>query len=197
MCGCVWVCVGVWVRGCVYKRALPMRACRRVYLWACVCGSARVRAGARVCTGERVCRGARVCGCTCVRQCVYVRERVCVCGAFARERVCAVRSIGCVLSELKTGTPLFRASSAIATLFQIFQLLGTPTDELWPEMTTHPHWQPHVILYSPLQRVSRACAAEPNGEASVLPATAACAWAYPSSACRHRSSYRMLRKVVV
>jgi len=57
-------------------------------------------------------------------------------------------SIGCIFSELITGTPLFPGDSEIDQLFRIFRVLGTPTEELWPGVTkftdfkpTFPRWK--------------------------------------------------------
>eukprot|EP01066_Platyproteum_vivax_P013881 Platyproteum_vivax@DN6259_c1_g1_i2.p1 len=51
-----------------------------------------------------------------------------------------VWACGCILAELLMRQPLFFSSSAseLATLGQIFQLLGTPSSEDWPEMEALP-----------------------------------------------------------
>eukprot|EP01069_Polyplicarium_translucidae_P007319 Polyplicarium_translucidae@DN3089_c0_g2_i3.p1 len=41
-------------------------------------------------------------------------------------------SVGCILAELLSGQPLFPGDSEIDTLFKIFRLLGTPSEEDWP-----------------------------------------------------------------
>jgi len=45
-------------------------------------------------------------------------------------------SLGCILAEMATGQALFPGDSEIDTIFRIFRLLGTPTDESWPGVTT-------------------------------------------------------------
>jgi len=40
-----------------------------------------------------------------------------------------VWSVGCVFAELLIGRVLFEGTSEIDQLFQIFKVLGTPTDE--------------------------------------------------------------------
>eukprot|EP01053_Blabericola_migrator_P006813 Blabericola_migrator_1__6812@NODE_344_length_9579_cov_221_075799_g277_i0_p3_GENE_NODE_344_length_9579_cov_221_075799_g277_i0NODE_344_length_9579_cov_221_075799_g277_i0_p3_ORF_typecomplete_len362_score59_57Pkinase/PF00069_25/1_6e65Pkinase_Tyr/PF07714_17/2_3e40Kinaselike/PF14531_6/5_4e13Kdo/PF06293_14/8_7e10Pkinase_fungal/PF17667_1/2_9e03Pkinase_fungal/PF17667_1/5e06APH/PF01636_23/0_00065APH/PF01636_23/7_7e02WaaY/PF06176_11/0_00075RIO1/PF01163_22/0_0014FTA2/PF13095_6/25FTA2/PF13095_6/0_11Haspin_ki len=45
-----------------------------------------------------------------------------------------VWAAGCVILELLTGHPLYPGCSEIDTLFKIFNLMGTPTAEEWPEM---------------------------------------------------------------
>jgi len=44
-------------------------------------------------------------------------------------------SLGCILAEMATGQALFPGDSEIDTIFRIFRLLGTPTDEVWPGVT--------------------------------------------------------------
>jgi serine/threonine protein kinase len=57
-------------------------------------------------------------------------------------------AIGCMLAELSNDMPLFSGDSEIATLFLIFQLLGTVDENSWPGVTsltdyksTFPKWQ--------------------------------------------------------
>mmetsp|Transcript_59634 Transcript_59634/g.134545 ORF Transcript_59634/g.134545 Transcript_59634/m.134545 type:complete len:571 (+) Transcript_59634:133-1845(+) len=44
-----------------------------------------------------------------------------------------VWSAGCVIGEMATGQPIFHGDCEIGTVFRIFQLLGTPTKERWPQ----------------------------------------------------------------
>eukprot|EP01054_Gregarina_sp_Poly1_P005792 Gregarina_sp_Poly_1__5791@NODE_304_length_9736_cov_136_409039_g263_i0_p2_GENE_NODE_304_length_9736_cov_136_409039_g263_i0NODE_304_length_9736_cov_136_409039_g263_i0_p2_ORF_typecomplete_len438_score60_39Pkinase/PF00069_25/9_7e66Pkinase_Tyr/PF07714_17/3_7e03Pkinase_Tyr/PF07714_17/9_3e40Haspin_kinase/PF12330_8/0_00016Haspin_kinase/PF12330_8/1_1Kinaselike/PF14531_6/0_56Kinaselike/PF14531_6/0_0076Pkinase_fungal/PF17667_1/4_6e05Kdo/PF06293_14/0_0008APH/PF01636_23/0_62APH/PF01636_23/1_2e02DUF4692/PF157 len=50
-------------------------------------------------------------------------------------------SIGCMLVEMLTGKPLFQGDSEVDTLFKIFQLMGTPSAETWPEVGSLPYFQ--------------------------------------------------------
>lgn len=57
-------------------------------------------------------------------------------------------SMGCILSEMATGQALFPGDSEIDTIFRIFRLLGTPSEEVWPGVTglqdykqRFPRWQ--------------------------------------------------------
>jgi len=43
-----------------------------------------------------------------------------------------VWSAGCVIAEMATGEAPFCGQSEIDTIFKIFRLLGTPTEESWP-----------------------------------------------------------------
>ena len=50
-------------------------------------------------------------------------------------------SAGCVIAEMSTGRPLFPGDSQVNTLFQIFQLLGTPSSTNWPQGTQLRHFK--------------------------------------------------------
>ncbi|KAG2195192.1 hypothetical protein INT47_006723 [Mucor saturninus] len=41
-------------------------------------------------------------------------------------------SVGCIMAEMMTLSPIFPGDSQIDQLFRIFQHLGTPTKEMWP-----------------------------------------------------------------
>lgn len=45
-------------------------------------------------------------------------------------------SIGSIIAEMATGRPLFDGRCEIETLFKILQLVGTPTEESWPRVST-------------------------------------------------------------
>lgn len=58
-------------------------------------------------------------------------------------------SIGTIFAELATKKPLFHGDSEIDQLFRIFRALGTPNNEVWPEVeslqdykNTFPKWKP-------------------------------------------------------
>ena len=44
-------------------------------------------------------------------------------------------SVGCILAEMVTRTPLFKGRTVIDQLERIFQILGTPNDAAWPKFT--------------------------------------------------------------
>lgn len=57
-------------------------------------------------------------------------------------------SLGCILAEMSTSQALFPGDSEIDTIFKIFKALGTPTEEIWPGVSTlrdfkqrYPKWQ--------------------------------------------------------
>eukprot|EP00439_Symbiodinium_sp_Y106_P050024 s5253_g6.t1 len=45
-------------------------------------------------------------------------------------------SLGCIVAEMATGQVLFPGDSQIDTLFRIFRKLGTPSEEVWPGVST-------------------------------------------------------------
>eukprot|EP01057_Protomagalhaensia_wolfi_P005964 Protomagalhaensia_wolfi_Nauph_80__5963@NODE_7_length_6263_cov_54_814267_g5_i0_p1_GENE_NODE_7_length_6263_cov_54_814267_g5_i0NODE_7_length_6263_cov_54_814267_g5_i0_p1_ORF_typecomplete_len417_score39_07Pkinase/PF00069_25/1_8e64Pkinase_Tyr/PF07714_17/8_5e39Pkinase_fungal/PF17667_1/1_2e05Kinaselike/PF14531_6/2_5Kinaselike/PF14531_6/0_01Kdo/PF06293_14/3_9e05Haspin_kinase/PF12330_8/0_19Haspin_kinase/PF12330_8/4_2APH/PF01636_23/2_8APH/PF01636_23/33WaaY/PF06176_11/0_26_NODE_7_length_6263_cov_54_814267_g len=47
-------------------------------------------------------------------------------------------SVGCILVEMLTGKPIFQGDSEVDTLFKIFQLMGTPSADVWPEARSLP-----------------------------------------------------------
>jgi|EP00927_Polykrikos_kofoidii_P011492 serine/threonine protein kinase len=51
-------------------------------------------------------------------------------------------ALGCVMYQMVTGTALFRGDSEIGTIFQIFMLLGTPTEDEWPGVTSLKFFKP-------------------------------------------------------
>uniref|UniRef100_A0A7S1AHU5 Cyclin-dependent kinase 2 homolog n=1 Tax=Noctiluca scintillans TaxID=2966 RepID=A0A7S1AHU5_NOCSC len=44
-------------------------------------------------------------------------------------------SIGCIIAEMATARALFPGDSEIDTIFKIFRLCGTPTEDVWPGVT--------------------------------------------------------------
>ncbi|KAF2434370.1 cell division control protein 2 [Tothia fuscella] len=51
-------------------------------------------------------------------------------------------SVGCIFAEMCTRKPLFPGDSEIDEIFKIFRILGTPTEEDWPGVTTFPDFKP-------------------------------------------------------
>ena len=47
-------------------------------------------------------------------------------------------SVGCILAELLNGRPLFPGRSQIDQLQLIFQIMGTPTQKIWPDLVKLP-----------------------------------------------------------
>jgi len=56
-------------------------------------------------------------------------------------------SYACVVEEVASGSPLFPAYSEWDCLCRHFQLLGTPTEEVWPGVTRLPHFTPEFPVW--------------------------------------------------
>ncbi|XP_060624926.1 cyclin-dependent kinase 1 [Anolis sagrei] len=112
-----------------------------------------------------------------------------------------VWSIGTIFAEMATKKPLFHGDSEIDQLFRIFRALGTPNNDVWPEVeslqdykNTFPKWKPSslasqvkhlddngldllskMLIYDPAKRISgRAALNHPyfdDLERSKLPAS--------------------------
>ncbi|KAI8968206.1 kinase-like domain-containing protein [Mycotypha africana] len=61
-------------------------------------------------------------------------------------------SVGCIMAEMIAFRPLFPGATQIEELFHIFQLRGTPTEEVWPGVSTlrdynaqFPPWKPRDL----------------------------------------------------
>jgi serine/threonine protein kinase len=52
-----------------------------------------------------------------------------------------VWSIGCIFAEIVTGQALFPADSEIDQLYKIFQMLGTPNEQVWNGVSALPHYK--------------------------------------------------------
>ncbi|EAA30881.1 kinase-like domain-containing protein [Copromyces sp. CBS 386.78] len=50
-------------------------------------------------------------------------------------------SVGCIFAEMCTRKPLFPGDSEIDEIFKIFRLLGTPTEDIWPGVTSYPDFK--------------------------------------------------------
>ncbi|XP_061394073.1 cyclin-dependent kinase 1 [Musca vetustissima] len=50
-------------------------------------------------------------------------------------------SIGCIFAEMATRKPLFQGDSEIDQLFRMFRILKTPTEEIWPGVTSLPDYK--------------------------------------------------------
>ncbi|CAN0890964.1 Cell division control protein 2 homolog [Linum grandiflorum] len=50
-------------------------------------------------------------------------------------------SVGCIFAEMANQTPLFPGDSEIDQLFQIFRIMGTPNEHIWPGVTSLPDFK--------------------------------------------------------
>jgi serine/threonine protein kinase len=49
-------------------------------------------------------------------------------------------SVGCIMAEMMTFSPIFPGESQIDELFRIFRTLGTPDENVWPGISTLPDY---------------------------------------------------------
>ncbi|CAI2161386.1 19923_t:CDS:2 [Funneliformis geosporum] len=61
-------------------------------------------------------------------------------------------SIGCIFAEMSLRKPMFAGDSEIDELFKIFKILGTPNEDVWPDVisfpdykTNFPQWRPQLL----------------------------------------------------
>ncbi|KAG7869980.1 hypothetical protein KL918_000184 [Ogataea parapolymorpha] len=57
-------------------------------------------------------------------------------------------SIGCIFAEMSNRKPLFAGDSEIDQIFKIFRVLGTPTEEIWPDVTYLSDFKPSFPKWS-------------------------------------------------
>jgi len=50
-------------------------------------------------------------------------------------------SAGCIFAEMITGRPLFPGKDSTDQLHRIFKLMGTPTEETWPNISELPDYK--------------------------------------------------------
>uniref|UniRef100_H3A0N3 cyclin-dependent kinase n=1 Tax=Latimeria chalumnae TaxID=7897 RepID=H3A0N3_LATCH len=63
--------------------------------------------------------------------------------------------VGCILYEMVTGRPMFPGSTIKEELHLIFRLLGTPTEETWPGITSNEEFNAyHFPQYKPQALIS-------------------------------------------
>uniref|UniRef100_A0A2P2HXQ5 Cyclin-dependent kinase 5 homolog n=2 Tax=Hirondellea gigas TaxID=1518452 RepID=A0A2P2HXQ5_9CRUS len=77
-------------------------------------------------------------------------------------------SAGCIFAELaNAGRPLFPGNDVEDQLKRIFKLLGTPTEESWPDMCTLPDYKP-MPQYQTTISLSQVCPKLPSKGRDVL-----------------------------
>jgi len=58
-------------------------------------------------------------------------------------------SAGCCIYEMMVGKVLFMGKSEIETIFRIFQVCGTPTEDTWPGISRFTHWKESFPKWPP------------------------------------------------
>ncbi|KNC97503.1 CMGC/CDK/CDC2 protein kinase [Spizellomyces punctatus DAOM BR117] len=57
-------------------------------------------------------------------------------------------SVGCIFAEMCLRHPLFPGDSEIDEIFRIFRTLGTPNEEIWPNVTTLPDYKENFPIWT-------------------------------------------------
>jgi len=76
-------------------------------------------------------------------------------------------SIGCIFAEMANKRPLFQGDSEIDQLFRIFRILKTPTEELWPGVSSLPDYKdtfPAWNSYNLPQQLKKEAKMDENGK---------------------------------
>lgn len=63
-------------------------------------------------------------------------------------------SIGCIFAEMASGRPLFSGTTVEDQLFQIFKLLGTPSETTWPGIAELPGYKKNDLPIFPSKPLS-------------------------------------------
>ncbi|XP_044530868.1 cyclin-dependent kinase 18 [Gracilinanus agilis] len=74
------------------------------------------------------------------------------------------RGVGCIHYEMATGRPMFPGSTVKEELHLIFRLLGTPTEESWPGVTSLPEFRAYNFPpYKPQPLINNAPRLDTDG----------------------------------
>ncbi|KAM8998775.1 cyclin-dependent kinase 18 isoform 2-T2 [Sarcophilus harrisii] len=72
--------------------------------------------------------------------------------------------VGCILYEMATGRPIFPGSTVKEELHLIFRLLGTPTEDTWPGVTSLPEFRAYNFpRYKPQPLINHAPRLDTDG----------------------------------
>lgn len=74
-----------------------------------------------------------------------------------------VWSIGCIFAEMATRKPLFQGDSEIDQLFRMFRILKTPTEDIWPGVTSLPDYKNTFPCWSTNQLTNQLKNLDKNG----------------------------------
>ncbi|XP_023037245.1 cyclin-dependent kinase 1 isoform X1 [Drosophila willistoni] len=72
-------------------------------------------------------------------------------------------SIGCIFAEMATRKPLFQGDSEIDQLFRMFRILKTPTEDIWPGVTSLPDYKNTFPRWSTNQLTNQLKNLDDNG----------------------------------
>jgi serine/threonine protein kinase len=72
-------------------------------------------------------------------------------------------SIGCIFAEMASHTPLFPGDSEIDELFRIFRVMGSPTEESWPGVSSLPDYKPDFPRWPAVPLTNAVPQLDPDG----------------------------------
>ncbi|KAH8341465.1 cyclin-dependent kinase 1 [Drosophila kikkawai] len=72
-------------------------------------------------------------------------------------------SVGCIFAEMATRKPLFQGDSEIDQLFRMFRILKTPTEDIWPGVTSLPDYKNTFPCWSTNQLTNQLKNLDSNG----------------------------------
>ncbi|XP_017099261.2 cyclin-dependent kinase 1 [Drosophila bipectinata] len=72
-------------------------------------------------------------------------------------------AIGCIFAEMATRKPLFQGDSEIDQLFRMFRILKTPTEDIWPGVTSLPDYKNTFPCWSTNQLTNQLKNLDENG----------------------------------
>ncbi|OJZ80309.1 hypothetical protein ASPFODRAFT_53394 [Aspergillus luchuensis CBS 106.47] len=70
-------------------------------------------------------------------------------GSHTHDTSIDIRSVGCIMAEMYTGSALFAGTTEEDQLLQIFHLMGTPTELSWPGISQLPRYRTDFPSCSP------------------------------------------------
>ncbi|ODV93405.1 hypothetical protein PACTADRAFT_77777 [Pachysolen tannophilus NRRL Y-2460] len=72
-------------------------------------------------------------------------------------------SVGCIFAEMSNRKPIFPGDSEIDEIFRIFRILGTPNEEIWPDITYLPDFKPTFPKWSKKNLSEIVTSLDPDG----------------------------------
>lgn len=95
---------------------------------------------------------------------LWYRAPEIILGATCLSTALDIWSMGCIFAEMATaGSVLFRGTNEIDQLFQVFKILGTPTDSVWPGVDAFKHWNPEFPKWTAVDLASVVPQLGPDG----------------------------------
>nr|XP_031298165.1 cyclin-dependent kinase 20 isoform X6 [Camelus dromedarius] len=114
-------------------RPVPNRLERSLLSRRWPCGGWKMASPTRPCGRSRPCRRSRTVS-------MWYRAPELLYGARQYDQGVDLWAVGCILGELLNGSPLFPGENDIEQLCCVLRILGTPSPQVWPEITELPDY---------------------------------------------------------